>query len=269
MLELEGKTAVVIGAASGIGRATVELYAELGVPVLCADLNGDGAEAVASAIRASGADARSFQVDTADEGQVSAMVDAAVEAWGQLDILVNCAQAAGETAMRDGAVGDMDLDLWEKSFAVLARGPMLGCKHAVRVMLPRGTGSIVNVSSSHSLIGELGQTAYGAAKGAVNSLTRYVATQYGKAGIRCNTVVPGPTLTPALVDNTSEELRQMLMDSALTPYLGEPQDLARSIVFVSSPWARYITGEIICANGGRTVHAATYAQELASEGEHA
>lgn len=265
MLELEGKTAVVTGAASGIGRATVELYGELGVSVLCADLDAEGAEAVASAIRSKGGDARSFEVDIADEDRVSAMIDAAVDAWGQLDILVNNAALTGrDVAARDGRVGEMEPDVWEKSMSVTLRGPMLGCKHAVRVMVPNGSGSIVNVSSTHSLLGELLHTAYGVAKGAVNTLTRYVATQYGKAGIRCNTVVPGPTLTPALADNVPTEQLQILLDSALTPYLGDPVDLARTIVFVSSPWARYITGDTISCNGGRAVHVGSYAQERAS-----
>jgi len=264
-LGLEGMTAIVTGAASGIGRATAKIFSDLGVSVLCADLNAAGCDEVVASIRHSSPGARSFTVDISDEAGVASMCDAAIETWGKLDIIVNCAFLSDPDIIRhDGAVGDLQADIWDRSMAVNARGPMLVCKHAVRVMLPRQTGSIVNVSSTHSIVGELGATSYGMAKAAVNSLTRYVATQYGKSGIRCNTVVPGPTRTPSLLNNVSEGLQAILEGAALTPFLGEPEDLAHAIVFVSSPWARYITGEAICVNGGRTIHAPTFAQEMAS-----
>lgn len=269
MFDLEGSVVVVTGAASGIGRAAAELYGECGATVVLADLNVEGAGVVASEIVERGGTALAVSTDVSDEPAVEAMIGSAVEAFGTVDILVNCAALTAKDYMqRDKTLPEMDLEVWDRVLAVDLTGVMLCCKHALKVMVANGSGSIVNLSSGHSLVGQLDHSAYGAAKAAVNSLTRYVATQHGKQGIRCNTIVPGATRTPALLTNISPQEIDVLVENVLTQDLGRPLDIARAIVFVSSPWAGYITGEAINVTGGRTAHTSAYAQQRRLAADH-
>ena len=193
---LEGKVAIVTGAASGIGRATAEVLARAGAAVLVADLDGDGADSVAEAIAAGGGEAAGQPVDVSDETAVAAMVAAAVDRFGGLDILHNNAAAIGASSPgADRDIAKLDVDVWDRTMAVNLRGVMLGCKHAIPHLLARGGGAIVNTSSGSSQRGDVTIPAYAVSKGGVDTLTLYVATQYGKQGIRCNAIAPGLILT--------------------------------------------------------------------------
>jgi NAD(P)-dependent dehydrogenase (short-subunit alcohol dehydrogenase family) len=263
MGRIDGKVAIVTGGGSGIGEATAHLLAAEGAMVCVDDIRGDEAERVARAITASGGHAISSPADVSDEAQVEAMVDGTVREYGRLDILHNNA-ALTEPAQfaKDQAVADMELDTWERVMAVNLRGVMLGCKHAIPVMRSGGGGSIVNMSSGSSKLGDFGLSAYSASKAGLHALTRSVAVQYGRDRIRVNTIVPGLILTPAADTNLAPAKRAMLERNILLPYFGEPIDVAYLVLYLASDEARYLTGQEFVINGGQTAHQPTYAQEL-------
>jgi NAD(P)-dependent dehydrogenase (short-subunit alcohol dehydrogenase family) len=262
--ELEGKVAIVTGAAGGIGAASARALAVAGASVVVADLNFDGAQSVAEALEADGWRATAVAVDTASEEQIAAMVDAAAETFGGLDILHNNAAAtAPDHLMRDGAIHELDAELWDKTMAVNLRGYMLGVKLSVPRMLERGGGVIVNTASGAGLVAELMRPAYGTSKAAVVGFTRNVATQYGKQGIRCVAIAPGLILTPALEANMPPPALEAMQRHFLTPRLGLPEDVANAVVFLASDRAGFITGVTVAVDGGFSVHTASYADELA------
>jgi NAD(P)-dependent dehydrogenase (short-subunit alcohol dehydrogenase family) len=260
---LAGKVAIVTGAASGIGRATALLMAREGASVVVADLNGAGANAVAQEIEAAGGRAVGQAADVAEEASVVAMIEAAAKHFGGLDVLHNNAAASDPALMsRDGDVADMDIAVFDRTLAVNLRGPMLGCKHAIPRMLARGGGAIVNTSSAAALVGDPVRTAYGASKAGLDSLTRYVATQYGKRGIRCNSIAPGVIATPALAANVPTEMIAIYERSHLTPRLGKPEDIAAAVVFLASDDAAFITGQTISVDGGLLAHHPAFGEFL-------
>ena len=254
-MRLEGKVGIVTGAASGIGRATALALAREGAGVVVADLNPEGAKEVAAAIEAEGGRAIGHGCDVADEASIRGMIDAAVSSFGGLDILHNNAAASDfETMSRDTVVTDLEVEIWDRAFAVNARGPMLGCKHAIPRMLERGGGAIVNTSSASGLAGDLVRPAYGASKASVDALTKYVAAQYGKQGIRCNSIAPGVILTPSVENNLLPEHVELYVDSHLTPRLGRPEDIAAMVVFLASDEAEFVTGQVLSVDGGLLSH---------------
>jgi NAD(P)-dependent dehydrogenase (short-subunit alcohol dehydrogenase family) len=256
---VEGKVAIVTGAASGIGRATARLLASEGARVVVADLNASGANAVAEEIRKEGGEAVAQATDVSKEEDVAAMVAAAVRAFGGLHVLHNNAALTGLTDhAHDANLLEMSVEYWDRSFAVNLRGPMLACKHAIPVMIEGGGGSIVNTSSNQSLAGDLSQFAYSAAKAGVNALTRSVATTYGRDGIRCNTVAPGIIRTPSMEASCSAELTEAIVSNNLIPRAGEPGDIARMVLFLASDESAFVTGQLISVDGGQLAHLPHY-----------
>ena len=231
---LETLVAVVTGGASGIGRATAEAMAGEGAFVVVADRDVDTAAAVAAALRTEGGGAESAPVDIADESSVIAMVEQLVVDHGAVDVLVNSAAITDRAHQaRDTTVVDMELSVWNQTLAVDLTGTMLVCKHVLPLMVAQGSGSIVNVSSNSSLGGDLGLSGYAAAKAGVNSLTRSIATAYGKSGIRCNTVSPAAIQGPTFAANVPRPLIEAMQANCLLPYLGAPSDVAATIVFLA------------------------------------
>jgi len=258
---LEGRVAIVTGGASGIGRATCEALAAAGASVGVADLNGEGAKAVAEAIGSSGGDAIGVAADIGDEASVAGMIAETVAAFGGLDLLHNNAADSDPALMsRDGAVADMDAEVWDRSMRVNLRGPMLGCKHAIPHMIEREGGAIVNTSSASGLTGDLGRSAYAASKAALRSLTESVAVQYGKQGIRSNAIAPGVISTPALEANVPAEEVEVYAGNTLTARLGRPEDIAAAVVFLASDAAAFITGQVLSVDGGLLAHHPAMAQ---------
>jgi NAD(P)-dependent dehydrogenase (short-subunit alcohol dehydrogenase family) len=248
---LEDLVAVVTGGASGIGRATAEAMASEGAFVAVADRDTVVGAAVAAGIRQEGNRAKWVHVDIADELSVIAMVEHVVSELGPVDVLVNSAALTDRVHQaQDTTVVDMDLGVWNDTLAVDLTGTMLVCKHVLPHMVAHGSGAIVNISSNSALGGDLGLSSYAAAKAGVNSLTRSIATAFGKSGIRCNTVSPAAIEGPTFAANVPGPLREAMRENCLLPYLGQPSDVASTIVFLASAEARFVTGQVLCVDGG-------------------
>ena len=258
MSELSGKTALVTGAASGIGAATARALAAAGAAVAVADIDFEGARAVAASL----AGAIAVGCDVSDEEQVAAAVERTVRELGSVDVLHNNAGAVGpEVIGQDGAVHELDLAIWERTMAVNLRGAFLCTKHVVPHMLERGAGVIVNTASGAGIVGEGVRPAYGVSKAGMIGFTRNVAAQYGKRGIRCVAIAPGLIMTAA-AEKVPKPILDTMLRHHLTPRLGRPEDVANMVVFLASDRAGFITGVTIPVDGGWTTHAPTWADEL-------
>jgi 3-oxoacyl-[acyl-carrier protein] reductase len=253
---LDGRVAVVTGAASGIGRASAALLGAAGAAVVCADLDGDGAAQTALELDYAGAHALARQVDVTAPGAVDALVHDAVTELGRLDIMANIAGI-----ILQSPVVDFDDDAFERIMAVNLRGVFRGCRAAARVMSAQGSGSIVNMASAAIDTPSPGLAGYGMAKAAVVQLTRVLATEMGPHGVRVNAVAPGFVETAmtsrrftAADGSIDETHRQAVLDavSRSTPLrtVGRPQDIAHAVLYLASDASRFVTGQIVRPNGG-------------------
>ena len=255
MGRLERKVAIVTGGGGGIGGASASALAREGAAVLVVDIDERAAAEVAERIRTAGGDAAPWQADLSDESQVVSVVEGALSRLGRLDVLHNNAALTDSDFLHgDTAVTELSLEVWERTLAVNLRSQMLMCKHAVPMMVRGGGGSIINMSSGASLKGDRTRTAYGVSKAGVNALTLYVATSHGKKGIRANTILPGLVLTGAVRAHLDEATLAGLGKATLTPYVGQPDDVAEVVVFLASEESRYITGQLIAVDGGMSAH---------------
>jgi NAD(P)-dependent dehydrogenase (short-subunit alcohol dehydrogenase family) len=256
MSGLAGKVAIVTGGGGGIGAATSHELARAGAAVAVVDIDEAKAVAVVDEIRRTGAQAIALGGDLADEQTAVHVVRSTVSEFGRLDVLHNNAALTTSSFLsRDTTVSEMPLDVWQRSLDVNLGSQLLMCKYAVPEMRKGGGGSIVNMlSSGAALSGDRTRLAYGVSKSGVHALTMYVATSEGKAGVRANTVVPGLILTDAVRAHLSEEIIANLGRATLTPYLGQPQDVADLVAFLASEQSRYITGQMISIDGGMSAH---------------
>ena len=253
----EGKVAIVTGGAGGIGSEVARALARSGAQVVVADLDEAGAHRVAEEIRAAGGESAAVRVDLAEEADVVAMVDATLDRYGGIDILDNnAALTAAPVLARDTAVAEMAIDVWDQMMSVNLRSQMLTCKHAIPHLLARGGGAIVNMSSGAALNGDMTRTAYSVSKAGISTFTKYVATQYGRQGVRANTIVPGLILTDPVRAQVPPAMLEAYSRTLLTPFVGEPRDIAHLVLFLVSDDARYITGQSICIDGGMSAHSA-------------
>lgn len=244
-----GKSIIVTGAASGIGRQTARQFAAEGAQVLAADLNGEGAAQTVAQIVESGGTAVAHTVDVGDPTQVEAMVAAAVSAFERLDILHNNAY----WAPIDRSVTETSDEEWSRTILVTLTSVFLGCRAAIPRMIEGGGGVIVNTASTAGfLVGTPRFAAYMAAKGGVVQLTRSVALDYGAKGIRCNAVCPGLTETAATA-HLSTERRQWLGEKLLVGRTGQPEDIANAVLYLASDESAFMTGQMLVVDGGRLI----------------
>jgi NAD(P)-dependent dehydrogenase (short-subunit alcohol dehydrogenase family) len=252
---LTGKVAVVTGGGGGIGGATARTLAREGASVAIVDVDADRAAAVEREITHGGGQALAIETDVSQEDQVVAAVARIMAAYGRLDVLHNNAALTDhEFLARDTTVTELDLDVWERTMAVNLRGQMLMCKHVVPEMVRGGGGSIINMSSGAALRGDWTRTAYGVSKAGITALTMYVATSHGKHSVRANTIVPGLIITEAVKAGLTESMLAGLSKVTLTPYVGQPEDVADLVLFLASDESRYITGQMIGIDGGMSAH---------------
>jgi A-factor type gamma-butyrolactone 1'-reductase (1S-forming) len=254
---LAGRVALVTGAASGIGRATAQLFAEQGAAVVVADVNDAGEETVARII-AAGGEATFVRGDVSVEADVEAMVQAAESVYGGLDAAFN---NAGITDFNPRPFEDLSSDSFDRMIAVNLRGVWLCMKHELAVMVPRGRGTIVNTSSVAGLRGTPRSAAYTAAKHGVIGLTRTGAVEHGPHGIRVNAIAPGFTRS----GNAEDLLGKMGPDAAqlvaaveqmAAAYplgrMAEPREMAEAALWLTSPASSFVTGHVLVVDGGFT-----------------
>jgi NAD(P)-dependent dehydrogenase (short-subunit alcohol dehydrogenase family) len=246
-MRLNGKVAIVTGGASGIGKATAELMAREQAKVLIADYSPKGEE-VAAALRDQGLDVAFARVDVGNEVQVAAMVAQAVAKWGRLDIMVANAGIGGEIAPAD----QVTLEAWNQMIGINLTGVFLCGKHAIAAMRKSGGGAIVNTASILGHVGFGGATAYSAAKGGVVNLTRTMAVDYAKEKIRVNAICPGFIKTPMVQNGLPEEALAQIAAMHPLGRMGEPEEIAKAILFLASDDASFITGASLLVDGGYT-----------------
>lgn len=243
-MSLSGKGALVTGAASGIGRATAELFANQGARVLLADY----AEAGAEAARGIGDAASFFQADVSDSAQVGGMVQAALQFCGSIDILCN---AAG--ILYYGTVLETSDETWARVMGVNLTGTFLCCRAVLPHMIRQGGGSIINIASTTGAHDACAHAAaYVTSKGGVTLLTRAMAVDHARQGVRINALCPGPTDTPMLRGAMTPEQLEAFADSYPMGRLGRPEELARAVLFLASDDASFVTGAALCVDGGQT-----------------
>jgi NAD(P)-dependent dehydrogenase (short-subunit alcohol dehydrogenase family) len=250
---LKNQVAIVTGGAQGIGGATARKFAEEGAKVLIADVDEAAAEANADRIRAAGGTAETIVADVADHGQVRAMVQAAVDRWGQLNLLVNNAFGGGPG--QQGSAVEVTEEGWDRGMAVLVKSMFLTTKHAVPHMQRAGGGSIVNLASVHGLLMAPGKLVYEAGKSAVIGVTKQMACDFGPMGIRVNCICPGHIVTERMERRWGENQAGLEFFAQQYPIrrTGKPIDIANAIAFLCSDEASFITGHALVVDGGLTI----------------
>jgi len=253
-VRLEGKVTIITGGGSGMGRIAGRMFAAEGARVVLADVTEETAESAAQEVRAAGGDATAVVADVSREDDARRMVEQAVGTYGRADVLYN---NAGIMPVADHSVVDTDVDTWDRVMAVNVRGVFLGCKYAIPQMVAQGSGSIINVASFVALLGcSVPQDAYTASKGAVLSLTRSLAVQFGPNGVRSNAICPGPVETPLLMDwlVKDEEAKRIRLARNPTGRFGKPEEIVHMAIYLASDESRWTKGASLVVDGGITVN---------------
>jgi NAD(P)-dependent dehydrogenase (short-subunit alcohol dehydrogenase family) len=250
---LIGKVAVITGGASGIGEATAKRFVAEGARVVVADVQDALGQAVADGL---GSSALYVHCDVTKEEQVAAAVDLAVATWGTLDVMFNNAGIVGAV----GPIADTTADAWQKTIDVLLNSVFYGTKHAARIMIPQGSGSIIATTSIAGVIGGLGPHAYSAAKTAIVGLTKSVASELNQYTIRVNAIAPGtiPTaLTAQALGGDRDNLAAIAEHARRTNGMGiasDPMDIANAALYLASDEARLVNGHTLVVDAGRSIN---------------
>jgi NAD(P)-dependent dehydrogenase (short-subunit alcohol dehydrogenase family) len=242
---------LVTGGLSGIGRAAAVAFAKKGAQVVVGGRRDDAGQEVVAELRSFGSQAEFILADVRKEDDVRALVDKTIERFGRLDVAVNAAGSEGQP----GPIIDQTAESYAATFDTNVLGVILSMKHEVRVMQERGSGSIINISSTYGHKGTASAPLYAGSKHAVEGLTKSVALQVAKSGIRVNAVAPGPTDTGLLTRFTgTPENKAALVATVPMDRLGLPEEIADAIVFLASDEASFITGDILNVDGGKTAN---------------
>ena len=247
---LHGKTAVITGASSGIGAASARRFVEEGANVVVADVQVDLGKSIVAEL---GDAARFSECDVTDENAIVAAIRLAVDTWGQLDVMFNNAGVIGAI----GPIAETDSDAWRRTIDVLLHSVFYGCKQAAAVMIPQGSGSIINTASIAGVIGGLGGHAYSTAKTAVIGLTKSVASELGPKGVRCNAIAPGtvPTaLTAAMLGDVND--LEAVAEQSRQRYgrTSDALDIANAALYLASDEAAYVSGHTLVVDYGRSIN---------------
>jgi NAD(P)-dependent dehydrogenase (short-subunit alcohol dehydrogenase family) len=246
---MSSSVVLITGALSGIGRAAAVAFAKADHRVVVSGRKQDAGQALVRELRSLGAEAEFVQADVQNEDDVRRLVDATVERFGRLDVAVNNAGTEGQV----GPITDQTAESYAATFDTNVLGVILSMKHEVRVMKGEGRGSIINISSTYGHEGAAGTSVYVASKHAVEGLTKSVALEVAKSGIRVNAVAPGPTDTGMLTRFTgTPENKAALVTTVPMGRLGLTEELANAIVFLASDAASFINGHILNVDGGKS-----------------
>jgi len=249
MGRLDGKVCVITGAGGGMGREAAVLFTAEGAQVCAADVNLAAAEETAAFCSG---DSFAFEVDVADEAQVSAMMAATAERFSGIDVLYN---NAGISPDDDASVLDTTVEAWQRVQDVNTKGVFLCCKHGIPYLRERGGGSVINVASFVAILGAAtSQISYTASKGAVLALSRELAVQFAREGIRVNALCPGPVETPLLLNIFGSDPAALERRRAHWPTgrLGKPREIVNGALFLASDESSYVTGSTFLVDGGLT-----------------
>ena len=253
-MRLSDKVAVITGAGSGMGRTAALMFAAEGAKVVVAEYDEAAGAGTVDQVKAAGGDAVFVKTDISSETDAAAMVAAAMDRYGRLDVLYN---NAGVMPEPDHSVIDTEVAVWDHVMAVNVRGVFLGCKYAIPRMLERGSGSVINISSFVALLGcSVPQDAYTASKGAVLSLTRSLAVQFGPQGVRSNAICPGPIETPMLMDwlLKDEAAKNLRLARNPTGRFGKPEEIVNVAIYLASDESRWTNGAHFVIDGGISVN---------------
>lgn len=250
-MRLDGKVALITGAASGMGNVAAALFAREGARVMLADVADQAAERALAGIARAGGEVAYVHADVSKGEDARGMVEATVERFGRLDVLYN---NAGVFPAEDGSVVDTPESVWEFTINVNLKGVFLGCRFGIPAMLDSGGGSIVNVASFVALMGAAApQIAYTASKGGVLAMTREIAVEFARRGIRANALCPGPVETPLLAGLLADPKRR---DRRLVHIpvgrFGRAEEIANAALFLASDESSYMTGAALVVDGGIT-----------------
>jgi NAD(P)-dependent dehydrogenase (short-subunit alcohol dehydrogenase family) len=253
-MRLNEKVSIITGAGGGMGRVAALRFAAEGSRVVVADNRKAAADETVRQVRAAGGEATPIAVDVSAEADAKAMVDAAIQTYGHLDVIYN---NAGIMPEADHSVVDTPVEAWDQVMAVNVRGVYLACKHAIPRMIERGSGSIINVSSFVAILGcSVPQDAYTASKGAVLALTRSLAVQFAPHGVRANAILPGPVETPLLMDwlLKDEEAKKIRLARNPTGRFGKAEEVVALAVYLASDESAWTNGASLVVDGGISVN---------------
>lgn len=246
-MKLSGKTALVTGAASGIGLATAARLAEAGCRVILTDINAAAGDKAAAALRATGAAASFMTMNVMELAAAHAVAEQVRAESGRLDVLVN---AAGWDIIEPFM--DNTPDYWAKVVGLNLMGPIQVTRAMLALLIESGNGAIVNVGSDAGRVGSFGETVYAGAKGGVIAFTKSLAREMARKQVRVNCVCPGPTDTPLFATH-SEKMRQALIGAIPMKRLGKPSEVADAVLFFASDRSSFVTGQVLSVSGGLTM----------------
>lgn len=252
-MRLEGKVALITGAANGMGRVAARLFAKEGAKVVAVDVSGRALSEVVAEVKKAGGQISGLTADMTQPTDVQRVVQQGMKTFGRLDVLYN---NAGIFADDDRSVCETSEEAFERTLEVNAKSVFLACKYGVPALLETGGGSIINIASIAAMIGSTApQDAYTMSKGAVLALTRSLAVQYGRKGIRANAICPGPVETPNLRQLSSDpERRSKRLGRIPAGRFGRPEDVVYAAIFLASDESSWMTGSTLVVDGGITIN---------------